>query len=546
MLEHEGPPVLPTRLVMLHDGRPQGDLGPWETLDVRLVETSSIAQTFDDDVRYVALSHCWGSPDVAARMLQTTTETIGAFSQSIPWGDLTKTFQDAMLVTKRLGIRYIWIDSLCIVQDDARDWAVEASRMASVYANAYLTISAMGATDGHQGLYINTGSKPILRRGVHEIKLPGLEYPIYVRSNEFHESAISDPDLKPIEMPLLHRGWAFQERILSPFVLHFTESELIFEDGRGRSSCECKELDHYISGTPDRDWLFRTGDSSLDHMSWYGIVEEYASRLLTSEADRLPALSGIATTFERQLPALGSYLAGIWETDILGGLHWTMIGTVQPRLQPTLARGTLLSAPPTWSWASVGSSNISWAEYDVPDCSLVDIISATCFPLTLDDKGMVAGGRITLRGRLCLATLDLSPHSSTTNAERYHYITLAGESLANHEPPTFWPDVKLCSGGKQLPTVYFLPLSLRQFNFFEWDLFGLVLCRETEEVTATNRGEHSSKDTATFSRVGCAAMKIDSYVPLQFMDTPEAAPWFVEWRDTFFHNFGQEQVLAIV
>lgn len=545
MLEHAGPPVLPTRLVMLHDGRPQGDLGPWETLDVRLVETSSIAQTFDDDVRYVALSHCWGSPDVAARVLQTTTETIGGFSRSIPWGSLTKTFQDTMLVTKHLGIRYIWIDSLCIVQDNAQDWAAEASRMASVYANAHLTISAMGASDGHQGLFINTGNEPVPRRGVHEIKLPGLQHPIYVRSHESYGSAASRDPLKPTEMPLLHRGWAFQERNLSPCVLHFTESELIFEDERGGSSCECKELKHCIAGTSRRNWLSRTGDSSLDRWSWYDIVKEYASRLLTSEADRLPALSGIATTFQRRWPALGSYLAGIWEADIFGGLHWYLWDPVQPRLQPTLARGTLLSAPPTWSWASVGSSNIRWAGYVVADYSLVEIISATCFPLTSDDKGMVAGGRITLRGRLCRAALDMR-----------HSISLIDESMAKYGPASFSPDVELCFTSGALPAFYFLLLSLSEGSGPWWNLFGLILCRETKEVTAANRVERSSKDTATFSRVGCARIRIVNKTPdsltgrhrafqITPMDKREAAAWFAEWRDTVFSNFGQE-VVAIV
>ncbi|KAK1837581.1 het domain-containing protein [Colletotrichum chrysophilum] len=267
--EHEELPVLPTRLVMLHDSRPQGDLGPGAPLEIRLIETSSIAQTFEDDMRYIALSHCWGSPDVAAWMIQTTTETIGEFSQSIPWGGLTKTFQDAMLVAKHIGIRYIWIDSLCIVQDDAQDWALEASRMASVYENAHLTISAMGATDGRQGLFINTGSEPILRRHVHEIKLPGLQYPIYVRRNASYGISESPDPRELTEMPLLYRGWVFQERILSSRILHFTEIELNFEDARGRSSCECKELYHYIDGRSRRDWLSETTTSYLDGTSWW-------------------------------------------------------------------------------------------------------------------------------------------------------------------------------------------------------------------------------------------------------------------------------------
>ncbi|KAK2773016.1 hypothetical protein CKAH01_13680 [Colletotrichum kahawae] len=361
--EHDELSVLPTRLVMLHDGRPQGDPGPGAPMEIRLIETSSIARTFENDVDYIALSHCWGSPDVAAQMMQTTRATIGAFTKSIPWGGLTKTFQDAMLVAKHVGIRYVWIDSLCIVQDDAQDWAGESSRMASVYENASLTIAATGATDGHQGLFINTGDEPVLRLGAHGIKLPGLQYPIYVRCylpNRDARLKQDDPLKGLTEMPLRSRGWVFQERIMSPLTLHFTKTEVIFEDDRHRyASCECEGLYPRMPiSDSSRNCLFKKEESSSELATWCTIVENYASHSLTSEADRLPALSGVATRFQQQRPPLGSYLAGLWEADILLGLHWKMTGPVQPRRQPTLARKTLLSAPPTWSWASVGGSNV--------------------------------------------------------------------------------------------------------------------------------------------------------------------------------------------
>ncbi|KAK1839009.1 hypothetical protein CCHR01_18372 [Colletotrichum chrysophilum] len=308
---------------MLNNGRPQGDLKTDSPLDLRLIETSSIAQIPEEDTRYVALSHCWGSPDAAARMLQTTRETLDAFTQSIPWEGLTKTFQHGMLVAKHIGIKYIWIDSLCIVQDDAQDWAEEASRMASIYENAHLTVAVTGATNGDKGLFINTSNEPMPRRGVHEIKLPSLQYPIYVRRSLpyrdetvlGHHNALEGLS----ERPLLRRGWAFQERLLSPSILHFTQDELILEydNVTHRSSCECETLSHCVPGFVSGRNLLEKIDISSELWPWRLIVENYAWRLLTSEADRLPALSGIATKVQQQYPSLGSYLAGLWEADLV-------------------------------------------------------------------------------------------------------------------------------------------------------------------------------------------------------------------------------------
>ncbi|KAH9227260.1 hypothetical protein K456DRAFT_1796293, partial [Colletotrichum gloeosporioides 23] len=125
----------PTRLLDLQPTTPNAD--------VLLVDGSSCSHA-----PYVALSHCWG----AAPVVRTVKANLLAFRTRIDPSTLNKTFNDAMDVTRRLGVRYLWIDSLCIVQDDADDWDREAARMAQVYSQAYVTIAATSAPDGTHGL----------------------------------------------------------------------------------------------------------------------------------------------------------------------------------------------------------------------------------------------------------------------------------------------------------------------------------------------------------------------------------------------------------
>ncbi|KAF4427738.1 hypothetical protein CGGC5_v004982 [Colletotrichum fructicola Nara gc5] len=127
----------PTRLV---------HVGSFEH-DVFLVETGDQGKAYGDYCNYVALSHCWGQHQPA----KTTKATLGRYKSRLIWADLPKTFQDAITVTRALGIDFIWVDSLCIIQDDPDDWAKEASQMASIYRKAYITIAATSAAGGEEG-----------------------------------------------------------------------------------------------------------------------------------------------------------------------------------------------------------------------------------------------------------------------------------------------------------------------------------------------------------------------------------------------------------
>jgi len=129
----------------------------------------------NEAARYACLSHCWGS----VQPLKTTRETIENFQRSIPWQDLPQTFRDAITVVDQLGLKYLWIDSLTIVQDDIEDWRLEGSKMAEIYRNSYVTISATSASCSNSGLFFDT---PLAYRG-RPIRLQRSNKKVYVRES---------------------------------------------------------------------------------------------------------------------------------------------------------------------------------------------------------------------------------------------------------------------------------------------------------------------------------------------------------------------------
>jgi hypothetical protein len=99
--------------------------------------------------QYLTLSYCWGK----AQIITTTTETKQERMKEISWSSLSKTFRDAVIVSRHLGFRYLWIDSLCIIQDDKQDWEREAARMALIYKGSQLTIAVTSSKDGSEGCF---------------------------------------------------------------------------------------------------------------------------------------------------------------------------------------------------------------------------------------------------------------------------------------------------------------------------------------------------------------------------------------------------------
>ncbi|KAK0617668.1 heterokaryon incompatibility protein-domain-containing protein [Immersiella caudata] len=191
-----------------------------------------------DSVRYAALSHCWGTQPSAI----TTKATIKRNSRGIPWKQLPATFQDAITFSMAIGLRYIWIDALCIVQDDEVDWQVQSSLMADIYQNAYLTLAATHSTSGSIGCFTAGRCGKILV-GEQEVTLPDSLrrwHGVRLREKVQHWTAPMGRASAKTH-PVLSRGWIFQERILSPRVLHFCAEEMVWEC-KSTTQCECGGL----------------------------------------------------------------------------------------------------------------------------------------------------------------------------------------------------------------------------------------------------------------------------------------------------------------
>jgi hypothetical protein len=158
----------------------------------------------------MTLSHCWGP----AQLITTTANTIEQKKAGIPLEDLPQTFKDAVALTRNLGIRYLWIDSLCIKQLDKDDWEREASKMGSVYLHSYLNIAATSSAEGRAGCFkervVSVVEKPSpLAVKSHKIARP------YLGSNMIYVRHVLDSTHMHTA---LNRNGSFGSSALSPLV----------------------------------------------------------------------------------------------------------------------------------------------------------------------------------------------------------------------------------------------------------------------------------------------------------------------------------------
>jgi hypothetical protein len=350
------------------------DVSPGENLapgDVRLIDQ---AQRLPRD-RYITLSHCWGQ--VVPQCI-TTQETFDENQKCIPFDSMPKTFQDAVLFTRLLSIRYLWIDSLCIIQNSEDDWKQEAGLMAQVYGNSYLTLAAVHAKDCTQGLYHKDSGKH--------------------KSHQLPEITLGETTIKPYArriLPAFHswnqyslgechalfeRAWAYQERLVAPRVVYFTENELLWECFQS-ASCEClgsaptsrQSARHMPALTKIDHWKSLSSDKVAQR--WRAIVTEYSRLRLTKFRDKLPAISAVAKQVQQHRLA-DTYLFGLWRNTLMIDLLWRrqFPGIYNKRL-PAL-RPVITSAP-TWSWASI-TENVEYSplindeEVEVETATLMD------------------------------------------------------------------------------------------------------------------------------------------------------------------------------
>ncbi|KAK2756556.1 hypothetical protein FQN54_005449 [Arachnomyces sp. PD_36] len=334
-----GPSQLPSRVLDVGDEA--------SNTDPRLVITDGRPG------RYVTLSHRWGK----AALPKTTKKTLEKHSKGICLPNLPKTYQDAVLVARRLGIQYLWIDSLCILQDDRSDWERESARMADVYRKSVCNLAADGAYDGSVGLFIDRNNLQVTGCRIRSsIKKGHWWYVLPLKSTDAHEY-MTEGDLSG---PLASRGWILQERLLSSRTVHFLPGE-IFWECRETGARELKYILDRQKAKVAQDWgqvstedqgkpLARTFPGNFSNLgdllypAWYKLIEGYSSRKLTYPNDRLPAIWSMAEIFQET--SNDRYVAGLWEKDLLAGLLFS-------RETDEGSSSGVNSTCPSWSWAAL-------------------------------------------------------------------------------------------------------------------------------------------------------------------------------------------------
>jgi len=361
-------------------------------------------ETVNKEATYAALSHCWGK----SRQFTTTTATIEQHKLNIELSLLPKTFQDAIVFCQKLRIEYLWIDSLCIVQDDRADWELEAAKMGSIYENAFITLAAAGAADDDGGLFFET---PKLR--FNGITPSGEIW----HAEAFHVIEHNKWTLAEASQmcPLATRGWVFQERILSRRMLHFGRQELSWEC-KEEIACECQANNFNFDTVPDLGPALERAPFDAVAL-WQKIIVGYTPLKLSVSSDKLPAISAIA----RKLAPYrsGQYLAGLWEDSLLLDLLWQV------------EEGDVLAKPdewraPSWSWASV-DSGITYASRSdsTPHITQHHVQSEHLFrcrvlgalrkPVGLNDFGEVSNGQLRIEGHLVKLKFEQLPNDADNN-----------------------------------------------------------------------------------------------------------------------------------
>jgi hypothetical protein len=323
---------------------------PRRVLDVRndrikLHETTST----DDGSRYACLSHCWGALELSSPLLCTTLSTVKDLYEDVPWTQLPLTYQDAITFTRQLDISFLWIDSLCIIQDGPNklDWHEQSAKMADIYQNAYITFAAAASSNPQKGCYTREDmpcEHPVGRPIAIMKYSDGIERDIFVRRNFTHDEHL---------LPLLRRGWVYQERTLSPRVLYFVGEELIWECNHiidcecGAESLENKFERIRISNMSEDSVVGPNRQHGMPLALWYQIVSEYTMLKLSKQSDMLPALSGIVKVFAEKIK--DQYVAGLWKRTLIPNLLWYSAEEQQGGKADSEAQQW---RAPSWSWAS--------------------------------------------------------------------------------------------------------------------------------------------------------------------------------------------------
>lgn len=304
---------------------------------MHLVETSGLSDP--DTVQYACLSYCWGG----ASAFKLTQSTRLALQTGIRTDQLPKTIQHAVYTTSQLGLQWLWVDSLCIVQDSQEDWEREAAEMFDIYRGCHITIAALGASNSDDGLFANRD--PLMYAPCPLISLAGdSDVCVYSTRSLVFTAAYE-------EWPLYKRGWVMQERVIAPRTVKFgpflswecrelKTDEFDFEPS-SRNDPICGTFYRSIQEHPGLTAKYLDG-RNLQQL-YLSLVSEFSEAELSIKSDRLQAISGIISAIQSRTG--WDNASGLWVPFINRELLW------KKTYDNTETRRTGLR--PSWSWISL-------------------------------------------------------------------------------------------------------------------------------------------------------------------------------------------------
>ncbi|KAH7139399.1 heterokaryon incompatibility protein-domain-containing protein [Dendryphion nanum] len=418
--------------------------------EIRLIKTQGMDPS--QTLNYTALSYCWGSKADSMGQSITTANNIEERLLKIPFDSLSRVIQDAVIATRRLGLRYLWVDALCIIQGDEKDWAKESENMGLVYTNAFITIAALASASCHQGflrrpkplpiLFHSLGSRDPSKRNSIVKAMSAMSKLLSIWSKPRVQGTYllrhlgprpgylgrgyrygwKVPTIDDYEHDLARsnwsrRGWTLQEEQLSTRVLFFGATRLQFrcvsrswiEPFKVQKTIKLSDL--ILDVTPKKQ-IPESFQVHIIHKVWSSIVRSvYLPRGLTNTNDTFPAISGLA---RRVAKATGDeYIAGLWRSDLADGLLWmidrpTKRGLEGHRFDLAGHQGYFC---PSWSWAAAklhSDTQLQGIFLDSNSHQHCEIISAwSILESKLNPFGRITHAELQIRSRVFDLPQDL-------------------------------------------------------------------------------------------------------------------------------------------
>ncbi|KIW43955.1 uncharacterized protein PV06_05001 [Exophiala oligosperma] len=405
---------------------------PKRVIDVSDLSTLRLVETTKDSRgRYVALSYCWGK----VQEFQTTTETIQEKLDGFAPSALPQTLQDAATITNALGIEFLWVDSICILQDDQVDKMTQVNHMAEIYKHSTVTLSASKADDASKGFLLDEANPDTgLWKNLVPLAFPLPEPTASCIDDVFNKPRtvfgtiwLCDEDrgmMESFRSPVDRRGWCLQEKLLSSRLLSYGrwptwKCALSMQSDGGfhplprdtqherRLSTLLLEHGHHPSENP---LGLHTAHQILQ--CWYKLVNEYTQREFSLKSDRLPAIGGIASEISRVLGM--TYVAGLWQTNLLHDLMWTA------KVKEWLNRVEGYAGP-SWSWAALDCP-VTYDEVTEDSIAMARVIRHQLEEAPTGPYGEVQGGSIDLEG-------------SFTRVEKADVVSILQDQSMAQPPP---------------------------------------------------------------------------------------------------------------